>query len=680
MNRMNVNAKTFPVVARWALAAVICCAVSEVWAQVPEPVALWAFPHGRTVMDTSHLGVVAYHQGGVSSVVFRVNGIPSGVVTTESINPETREREFVLVLNTALYAEDAELTIDAVVHASPAGCPPAQLPSRSVWVDNVSTHTSWYVDDASGNDTPGAGTSNAPFATIGFALASASGGDEICVRNGEYDFGVDNNYDFTRFVHIHPDAGHVPAITSAGPLRSGYLHVEGLTFDWTGVETNLPDGGISANMIYGWGPPHLWLEDCTFFGPPDRYNSYLSAVKLWGSVHDLTVERCRFYDVNLAVVAPSHAIVRQNEVGPITSDAFDFNSDILITGNDVYGIDAPHLYMDSSNAQPFDVSSAGALTFHYDEFNSGSYTSFLFSDMGSLVTNPSAAGAVDIAAGFMTNAAFAGKLDATAESGHVRVTARRSNYRQHLYVTGPANAVLGFSYTSTNNEAVGSGQHADVFQTWGTFQSNIVIRNNRAYDIHAQGLLPQVDMANLVFINNAINDTLGGSWMINFEDFDYRNVLLAHNTLWGTRAVMHLQMTAPTDFVAYNNIFGPRGVNGDRNETGLTMDYNLYDYYAPAGGAVPYTNSLWTNPGGVRPSPTNLFAGVTATYDAELDDWEYTVPDADFSLDPDSPARNTGTDACGIAYDINWKLRDTRPDIGAFEYINVFSGLVILFR
>jgi len=33
-----------------------------------------------------------------------------------------------------------------------------------------------------------------------------------------------------------------------------------------------------------------------------------------------------------------------------------------------------------------------------------------------------------------------------------------------------------------------------------------------------------------------------------------------------------------------------------------------------------------------------------------------------------APARNAGTDAAGIAYDINWFPRDYTPDIGAFEH------------
>ena len=51
-----------------ALLMGLCCSSVNAAA----PIALWAFPYGQDVTDTVHLGVVAYHQSGVTQVVFQV--------------------------------------------------------------------------------------------------------------------------------------------------------------------------------------------------------------------------------------------------------------------------------------------------------------------------------------------------------------------------------------------------------------------------------------------------------------------------------------------------------------------------------------------------------------------------------------------------------------------------------
>jgi len=207
-------------------------------ATAQEPVTLWAFPDAMPVNQTAHLGVVAYHQGGVSGVVFSVNSTPAGTVTKETLNPDTGEMEFVLTLNTTNYTENTLVTIDATVYPSDHTASSNVLSSRVVWIDNSPTANIYYVDQTLGSDVTGTGTSNAPYATIGKALSSASGGSEIRVRDGEYDLDADSDYGFTRFVHVHPDEGTSPKITSEGTVRTSYLHLEGLEFDWTGAEPN----------------------------------------------------------------------------------------------------------------------------------------------------------------------------------------------------------------------------------------------------------------------------------------------------------------------------------------------------------------------------------------------------------------------------------------------------------
>ena len=505
-------------------------------------------------------------------------------------------------------------------------------------------------------------------------MAKAVSGDEIRLRTGDYVLNLSTDRNFYRYVLIRADDGASPRIIPpSNALRSGFLHFKGLAFDWTNVPTNRPDGGVDGNIIVGWGEPYVWFEDCSFQGPAGRYNSYLIAIKLYGSARNLTVERCEFHDLNVAIPMPPGSIARDNHIYSITSDAFDFNSDTLITGNRVHGILAPKLYMETTNAEPFNVSGRG-LSFLYCEYNNGVYTNFSFPDLGTLVTNPLQATALDLAQGFMANGSFSNKLFAESTNGYLRVTARRSNYYQRLYVTNTANAVLGFKYDSTNNMAEGSGQHADVFQTWGVApdyaQSNVVIRNNRAYEVDSQGLLPQVDLSNLAFVNNLLN-MFGDSWVINFESsYAYRNILILNNTLWGRGNVLILNFgQTPADFVVANNIFGPRGTIGDQVMSGLTMDYNLFDYYSPGSGQTNAAHSLWTNPTKLNPTQTPLFLNVTSFFNSAISSFtSYAAPDGDFSLRTNSPARDAGSSSFGIRYDVNWNLRGTSPDMGCYEY------------
>lgn len=633
------------------------------------PIALWGVPYGRDVQEIAHLGVIAYEHSGVTQVVFTVNGANPVTATRETMNPETGEMEFVLKLDTSGYADGA-LAIGATVWG---GGSSTVLPVRNVWVANSTSRQIYYVA-TNGNDLA-SGSSDDPFATISNAVAKAAAGDEIRVRDGEYVLNLSLNRGFTRYVLIRADDGASPRIIPPSvALRPGFIHFKGLEFDWTGVASNLPDGGIDGNIIFGWGQPHVWIEDCVFHGPPERYNSYLIAVKLYGGATNLTVEGCEFYDVNVALPLPNGAIARQNYMHDITSDAFDFNSDTLITGNRVHGIKAPKLFIETTNAGPFNVSGLG-ISFVYSELNNtNSYVNFDFPNLGTLVPNAAAASAADLAAGLMAAANFSAKLSAVETNGHLRVTALRSNYKQRLYVTNTAVSVLGFTQDSYANQAEGSGQHADVFQTWGVSpnytQSNVVIRNNRAYEVDSQGLLPQVDLSNLVMVNNLLN-MFGDSWVIYFEkSYNYRNILIANNTLWGRGNSLILDMTNdPVDFTVVNNIFGPRGASADKVRPGLTMDYNLYDYYVPASGATNALHSLWTNPGKLNPTMTPLFLNVTSFYDSAVSSYtSYAAPDGDFSLCTNSPARDAGSPVFGIKYDVNWNPRGAAPDMGAYEY------------
>jgi len=72
-------------------------------------------------------------------------------------------------------------------------------------------------------------------------------------------------------------------------------------------------------------------------------------------------------------------------------------------------------------------------------------------------------------------------------------------------------------------------------------------------------MLAEADIDNMAMINNVMAISVKYTWMIAFDDFEGRNVLVANNTFWGARSTMNESMTYHENFVVINNIFGPRG-------------------------------------------------------------------------------------------------------------------------
>jgi len=169
------------------------------------------------------------------------------------------------------------------------------------------------------------------------------------------------------------------------------------------------------------------------------------------------------------------------------------------------------------------------------------------------------------------------------------------------------------------------------------------------------------------FINNMVDMKGKPGWLTAFgrpglsigEAFD--NVLILHNTFWDGGPSMINNSFNVSDFVVKNNLFGPNTTGGDLNEFGFSMDYNLYDLNRPLSyGRGP--NSLLTNPSRAIPTLTPLFLNVMIqSFSTGLDYY------GNFRLSPISPAIDQGTTESGIKYDLDWKLRDSRPDMGAYE-------------
>ncbi len=232
--------------------------------------------------------------------------------------------------------------------------------------------------------------------------------------------------------------------------------------------------------------------------------------------------------------------------------------------------------------------------------------------------------------------------------------------------------MLRYSAASKDNELTGSGQHADVFQSWGGEKNRIIIRNNRAYGNSAQQWLAQDKvMRNVAFYNNLLDAYYETGWAVMLSG-RYENFVIEHNTIWNSTSSIILRKEVfehgkNRNFVIRNNILGTgTGLAGLENSEQFTTDYNIYDYYRnDAAGIGPHSKA--TNPENNRPTESGLFAHVK-TRRSESGRIDYYAEGGDFSPGPASPAVDAGSDASGIDYDLNWNPRDAQPDVGAFEY------------
>lgn len=632
-----------------------------------EPIALWAFPDGMPVSKTAHLGAVAYHIKGVESVSFLLDGNPVLTVDEESVNPETGEYEFVCPVDTSTLTEGASHYLTAEV--TPIEGEVSLLAARRIWIDNEDDEASWYVDAVNGSDASGDGSELNPFATISEAFSSASGGDAIYLFSGDYDSGIGERYGFEQYVTVQPKAGESPRIVSSDYIRADYIHFKDILFDWSEMEPTTESGGYNTGVLQSWNVRWLWMSDCELRTVANSSANYMRGVKIWTkNPESLCFERTTMRDLNLAFAVPENTILRQNIVGPgITSDAFDYDAYNLITGNQIFGIQAPHLYIDSAAQEPFDLSAQPTLDIFYDEYNSGDYAVYSLTNLGATASDESSVGIDELVAQMMADEHFSSKLTALATNGHLRIQSNRTNYPQHLYVEGAAENLFDFAVTSSN-PAEGSGQHADVFQTWGGPKTNVIIRNNHSWNNDAQNLLSESDHVNFAFINNMMDNRAEASWCINLNDKKLTNILMAHNTIWDRNNALVLNNNPCEDFYFVNNLLGANFGDADKFTLGAYMDYNMYNYRdvaTPLG-----SHSFDINPKNIVPIPlTNLFENLSFTYDSTLNQYDYTTPDGKFYLSENAVVRNAGTALPHIRYDLDWNLRDRAPDIGAREFI-----------
>lgn len=630
-------------------------------------IALWSLPEvGEIPAEAPTVGIVAYHALGIERVEFLLGGKVVAQADAEALHEATGEMEWVGDLSQAGLEPGRRFALAARVTPRGKGTV-TDVPERTFMVADPSARRQWFVDAKAGSDDEGDGSSERPVATVAKALTLARGGDQVLLHAGEHRIDLPRAHDFGRFVTIRPAEGAEVRITGVGNPRCGWLKFEDLFFDWRGNNSHTVFGSYSE--------PHLWFKRCRFEGEPGRFDNYTRALKFWGKVNHVTVEGCAFRYLDKAVAAPADSILRGNQIEDMTSDAFNFGSRTLISGNTIRGLDAPQMYALSGATEPFDLSgSAAEFTVFHRELHPDVYQPYAV-DFAKALASPEKATAADVAAAL--NEAFkAGKpekqfgLVASAEQGRVKIVCRRTNYTQYLYVEGPANAALGFAPEGKDRLLKGSGQHADVFQYWGGLKQSIIIRNNLAYDNSAQQwLAADSPTRDLAFVNNLLDVYYAGAWGVMLGG-KYENVLIEFNTIWDASqtVILRREMFAHGEnrnFIVRNNLIGGRtGMGALEEGKQFYTGYNLYSYTSRTPRLGP--NSIDASEVDFEAAAARLFEHVRIRT-SESGRQDSYAEGGDFSLREGSPAVDAGTPASGIPYDIRWRPRDARPDIGAFE-------------
>ncbi len=628
-------------------------------------IALWSLPeHAELPIEAPTVGIVAHHVNGIEKVEFLHEDKVFAESAAESLHTATGEWEFVGSLAALSPAAGSTFQLTARVHPPAGRGMTTMLPPRTFHIADAAARRKWHVDAERGHDESGAGSADQPFRTVGRALRAAKGGDHVLLASGAHELELDRTHAFDRFVTIRPAPDAKPRIVRSGNPRCGMLKFEDLWFDWRGNNSHAIFGAYSA--------PHYWFKNCRFSGEEGRFDNYTRALKFWSKTTHVTVEGCVFEFLDVAIAAPSDAILRGNIIRRMTSDAFNYNGRTLITGNTITGLRAPHTFIISTAVEPYDFRAGGRFVVTHRETSTDRVHE---ADLSTL-PNPSAARAAEVAEAL--NRVFAaGKVSgefgliAEAVEGRVKITSQRTNYRQTIFVEGPANGALRFAAEGREKAVQGSGQHADVFQSWGGPKGDIIIRNNRAYDNSAQQWLAQdEELFNVAFFNNLLDAYGETYWAVMFGT-RMNNVLIEFNTIWNaTQSIIlrreMMEAGRHRNFIIRNNILGiGTGVGGLDLPGPVWADFNLHDYYMnPPANLGPH--SLWTNPQKRHPTESRLFATVQTR---RLPDgrWDFYEPNGDFTPAPDSPAVDAADPSSRLRYDIQWRPRDERPDIGAFE-------------
>jgi hypothetical protein len=363
-----------------------------------QPIAVWAYPDSNTVKGTVYIGVVAYHSKGVKSVDMRVDNGQVTSITEETVNPDTGEYEFVLVLDTTPLA-DGPHTIQATAVPEESGTI-TELTEITLFVANSAVFNTWHVD-CSAVDDSGDGSRSNPWKTLGRALGTewdtqndphANSGDSVLLLNDtcEHDLPQDQYGDFTQYVVVKPDTG-VDPVLRGGVIRSPFLKFENVRM---GYEYG---GGIT---IYA---HHVWFSNCSYTGAgriwvdtPNRDEAVRSRnTSGTGALlsHDVVIENFTVTEANqgISMIGVGNYIVKGCDVSYQNGDGMKFQGDnVLFTGNSISNVIPPQAWTTAFNGPAYDCTAFSRLSFYLDTaYGQGGYPTEFSVDLPSAINNTS---------------------------------------------------------------------------------------------------------------------------------------------------------------------------------------------------------------------------------------------------------------------------------------------------
>lgn len=316
------------------------------------PIARWVQPIAKDIASPEVVGIVAAHGSGIQKVEFVLDDGPVVTVTQPSILGGIFQLSgyFVTIDPTAM-ADHENRELRAIVYPvdgpplvlqgptfSGSGAPPTAEGVLSYWFASNGGGTLWsgsvYVNQATGNDTTGDGSSGNPYASTMKALRqlkvlknaagkgnNASGGT-IYIQAGTFTLG---QYAFpevetpNRWVTIRPAPGVakedvvLTGSNTTGGLRTQKICLRGLTVRPSSTTEPIMSTSNGLNQI-----SHFWLDDCDC----DWVDSTTAGTSWFNGPRSVWLTSCTIRNCVNGFVGPYVNLIRDCSVSYIRADAY----------------------------------------------------------------------------------------------------------------------------------------------------------------------------------------------------------------------------------------------------------------------------------------------------------------------------------------------------------------------
>ena len=442
-------------------------------------------------------------------------------------------------------------------------------------------------------------------------------------------------------------------------LTSGQLAInKALTIDGTGV-SNLTISGNQASQVFN------------------------VARNTTAAFKNLTIANGRTMGSGGGIQASDYSTVvvtdcrfNNNAAGVGGAISVGYGSNATVT-NSQFNLNDGTLTKSGFSAGAIATAGSGVLTVRGSQFtnNKGVNGGAIYSLLGALTVEDSVFLKNSSAAGIGGGAVFTdganpvgpgSKDSGTSVSGTIAI--RRSRFEGNttqgeggallLYAYGPDKLILEDS-TIVGNSATTNGQYArggGIRSTSNLTMQNVTVANNTATKqgggLWIDGSLP-VNIINSTFSGNKVTDDAGGAMFLNTTaatPVNITNTTIANNV--AGRASGAMWLGSSTQAVTLKNSIVANNTAGDR--------YQQQIGYAPrdGGGNIEFPPPAYGN---------RRVAASSQTIDPKLGTLQTLNGVLLHSLLTGSPAINTGVSGAPTI-DQRGLLRDSRPDVGAFEF------------